>query len=87
MNFDILSEITDIETITKGSGIRDLHRLRKTYGAGDWRKMKGIARIRLSTEESVWPSSIGMKRTGLARRRLSVNVIWSKSWKRHKKLP
>jgi hypothetical protein len=46
-NFDILGEITDIETITKGSGIHDLHRLRKTYGPGDWRKMKGIARMHL----------------------------------------
>jgi hypothetical protein len=46
-NFDILGEITDIEVITKGSGIRDLHRLRKTYGSGERRKMKGIARIRL----------------------------------------
>jgi len=46
-NFDILGEITDIEVITSGSGIRDLQRLRKTYGLGEWRKMKGIARIRL----------------------------------------
>ena len=29
MNFDILGEITEIETIEKGSGIRDLHRLSK----------------------------------------------------------
>lgn len=49
MNFDIISEITDIETIAKGSGIRDIDRLRKTYGLGTWRKMKGIAHIRLST--------------------------------------
>ena len=30
-----------------GSGIRELDRLRKMYGHGNWRKMKGITRIRL----------------------------------------
>jgi hypothetical protein len=47
MDFDIIDEITEIETIANGSGIRELNRLRKVYGTGNWRKMKGIARIRL----------------------------------------
>jgi hypothetical protein len=47
MNFDILGQIEKIETIAKGSGIHDLHRLYKIYGVGNWRKMKGIAQIRL----------------------------------------
>ena len=49
MNFDIIDEITDIETIAKGSEIRELNRLKKLYGFGNWRKMKGIAHIRLSS--------------------------------------
>jgi hypothetical protein len=74
MNFDILGEIADIETITKGSGIRDLHRLRKTYGAGDWRKMKGIARIRLSTgrvrlAELHWYEAHGIGKKEIKRKR------------------
>jgi hypothetical protein len=47
MDFDIIDEITEIETIANGSGIRELNRLRKVYGTGNWRKMKGITRIRL----------------------------------------
>lgn len=47
MNFDIIGQIEKIETIAKGPGIRHLHRLQKTYGVGNWRKMKGIAQIRL----------------------------------------
>jgi hypothetical protein len=47
MDFEIVSEITDIETIAVGTGIRDRVRLRKTYGKGRWRKLKGIAQIRL----------------------------------------
>lgn len=47
MNFEILGEITNIETIAIGSGIRDIRRLRRMYGAGRWRKMKGTADIKL----------------------------------------
>lgn len=32
MNFEIIGEIGDIETIATGKGIRDLARLRKQYG-------------------------------------------------------
>ena len=46
-SFEIISEISDIETIATGSAIRDLARLRKHYGRGRWRKMKGAALIRL----------------------------------------
>ena len=48
MYFEIVGEIAQIETVAKGSGIRELDRLQKMYGPGSWRKMKGIARIRLS---------------------------------------
>ena len=49
MNFEILGEITVVETIASGTRIRDLRRLRKNYGKGRWRKMKGIARVRLAS--------------------------------------
>jgi hypothetical protein len=47
MYFEIISEITDIEIIAKGRGIRDLARLCKKYGPGNWRKLKGRATVRL----------------------------------------
>ena len=47
MDFEILGEITVLETIASGRGIRDLRRSHKSYGKGRWRKMKGSARIRL----------------------------------------
>lgn len=49
MTFEIVGEITVVETIASGKGIRDLRRLRKIYGKGRWRKMKGIARVRLAS--------------------------------------
>ena len=47
MNFEIVGEITVVETIAAGTGIRDIRRLRKNYGKGRWRKLKGVARVRL----------------------------------------
>ena len=47
MIFEVISEITEIEPIAGGSRIRDLERLRKSYGPGRWRKAKGFALVRL----------------------------------------
>jgi hypothetical protein len=40
MHFRIVSDISTIETIATGAGIRELPRLRKLYGTGRWRKRK-----------------------------------------------
>ena len=47
--FEVLGEISVIETIAIGAGVRALSRLRRMYGRGRWRKMKGVARIRLTS--------------------------------------
>ncbi len=47
IDFEIVSEITDIETIATGTGVRDRARLRKQYGKGRWRKRKGTAYVKL----------------------------------------
>jgi hypothetical protein len=45
--FELISEIEDTETIPAGGRIRDVSRLRKMYGQGRWRKLKGVGRVRL----------------------------------------
>lgn len=47
MYFAIVSELRNVETFARGSGIRELPRLRKRYGLGRWRKRKGFARVQL----------------------------------------
>ena len=47
MDFVIIGNVADIEPIVVGRGIRDLSRLRKQYGQGNWRNLKGIATVRL----------------------------------------
>jgi len=47
MDVRIVGQISEIETIAEGHGIRELAYLRKQYGHGNWRKKKGIAAIKL----------------------------------------
>jgi hypothetical protein len=46
--FEIVGEISKVETIAVGRNIQQLARLRKVHGPGRWRKMKGEAVVRLA---------------------------------------
>ena len=48
MHFELVDEITEVTTIATGRGIRDLARLRKRYGSRRWRKLKGVASVRIA---------------------------------------
>lgn len=45
MKFEVLGQIENQETFASGSSIREIARLRRTYGQGRWRKRKGIAEV------------------------------------------
>ena len=47
MYFQIVGGIRSPETIARGRSIRELARLRQTYGRGKWRKCKGSADVML----------------------------------------
>ena len=47
MDFELVGPVRDIEPIALARAIRELARLRRRYGGGRWRKLKGIARVRL----------------------------------------
>lgn len=47
MYFEIIGKIENIEIIAVGGNIRDIMRLRKVYGVGRWRKLKGVATVKL----------------------------------------
>jgi hypothetical protein len=51
MDFEILGKIADTEIIAIGSKIRILTFLQQEFGKGRWRKLKGIARVKLSNGE------------------------------------
>ena len=47
VKFDVVGEIEQVETIAAGPSVKVRSFLRKTYGRGRWRKLKGIATVRL----------------------------------------
>ena len=74
MHFEIISEITEVKTIFVGSRIRDVARLRKMYGKGRWRKVKGVATVRLQSgrirlAELHWYEAHGIGRKEMKRKR------------------
>jgi hypothetical protein len=74
MPYEIVGEITQVETIAVGSRIRDLQRVRRLYGRGRWRKMKGVALVRLRTgtirkAELHWYEAHGIGRKEIKRKR------------------
>ena len=75
MHFEILGDIKKVETIAVGGNIRDIMRLRKQYGPGRWRKLKGIAQICLQSgticnAEIHWYESHGIGRKKFKIKRL-----------------
>lgn len=74
MHFEIVGEISDIETIAVGNRIRELSRLRRLYGKSRWRKVKGVALIRLRSgrlrrAELHWYEAHGIGRKEVRRKR------------------
>jgi hypothetical protein len=49
VHFEIIGEIEQIETVASGGRIRDIMRLQKQFGRGRWRKLKGVAKVRLQS--------------------------------------
>jgi hypothetical protein len=47
-DFEIVGRIADVETIAVGRRIRELATLQARFGRGRWRKLKGVATVRLS---------------------------------------
>ena len=69
MYFEIVGDITRIEVIAAGRGVRDRVRLRQRYGPGRWRKLKGVAMVclasgRVREAEVHWYEAHGVGKRG-----------------------
>jgi hypothetical protein len=56
MDFEIVGSISNIDSVAVGAGIHDLPRLRKQYGKGNLKKLKGFA-IPFTGLAKPWPQS------------------------------
>lgn len=75
MPFRVIGPIHEIEIIAVGRSIRELRRLRRAYGSGRWRKLKGLARIAL-VDGSVFRAELPWYEAhGVGRREMKIKRI------------
>jgi len=68
--FEIISKITEIETIAVVKSVRERHRLNRMYAQGRlarWRKLKGFAWVRYQNGVEVWAEVHWFEAHGIGR--------------------
>jgi len=75
MYFEILGDITNVETIATGSGIREIARIRKLYGRGRWRKRKGYTEVRLLSGAVVRAEVHWYEASGIGKREFKIKRL------------
>ena len=75
MNFEVISDVIGIEIIASGNSIRELPRLRRTYGKGRWRKLKGFATILFDNETICLAEVHWYEANGIGKRELKIKRI------------
>jgi hypothetical protein len=72
VDFTLLTPITGIETIARGTGIRELPRLRRFYGSARWIKRKGFALVRAADGLTYRAEIHWYEASGIGRKELKV---------------
>jgi len=75
MYFEIIGEIESIETIAIGGRIKDIMRLRKKYGSAKWRKLKGVAKVRLQSGRTCNAEIHWYEAHGVGRKKLKIKKL------------
>jgi hypothetical protein len=75
MYFEILGDITNVETIATSSGISEIARLRKLHGRGRWRKRKGYTEVRLPAGTVVRAEVHWYEASGIGKREFKIKRL------------
>jgi hypothetical protein len=75
MHFEIIGDISRVETFAAVSGIREIARLRRVYGRGRWRKRKGVARVRLADGSSHLAEVHWYEAAGIGRKEFKIKHL------------
>jgi hypothetical protein len=75
MYFEVIGEISQVEVIARGVSVRQRARLTQRFGVGRWRKLKGVAEVRLpngrvASAELHWFEARGIGRRDMKLKRL-----------------
>ena len=75
MRFEIICEIRETKIIAAGASVHDIRRLRRIYGGRRWRKLKGIAMVRLP-DGANWQAEVhSYEAHGIGRRDLKIKCL------------
>ncbi len=77
MHFEIIGKIGRIEVIAAGAGVRERKRLWKAYGRGSWRKMKGIASIKLTDDAPLKAELHWYEAHGIGKKEFKIKRIFT----------
>jgi len=75
MHFEIIGPMEQVETIAVGGRIRDIMRLRRQYGPGRWRKLKGVATVRLADGRTCRAQLHWYEAHGLGRKKVKIKRL------------
>jgi len=74
-DFELLSDITNIETISINLSIREREKLKARFGGQRWRKLKGVALIRFPNGEVCHGELHWYEAHGVGRRKMKVKRV------------
>ncbi len=74
-DFELISNLTDIEVIVVNLSIRGLRRLKEEFGGRRWRKLKGIGLVQFPNGEVRQAELHWYEAHGVGRRKLKVKRI------------
>jgi hypothetical protein len=75
VHFEIIDKIENVETVAFGGRIHDIMRLRKQYGPGRWRKLKGMAKVRLQGGKICRAEVHWYEAHGIGRKKMKIKHI------------
>lgn len=75
VEFELLGEIREVETIATGRGIHVLETLNRLYGRGNWRKLEGFASVRLPDGTIAEAEVHWFEAHGIGKRRMKIKRL------------
>jgi hypothetical protein len=74
--FEVLGGIDQIQIIARGPSVRERDRLSTQFGGGRWRKLKGIAMVRLVMTGEVLRAELHWYEAhGIGRRKIKIKRV------------
>ena len=72
MRFELVGEVRNVEVIARGRSVRVREEIRMRFGLGPWRKLKGIATVRLQ-DGTTWQAEVHWYEAhGIGRRQMKI---------------